>query len=74
MGGTVSQASLRSWTLTPVAAPVRSCALHFGVSSDLLWWMMEMAALRMARLAATRWVCMGELCDAHHTFLRAPVY
>jgi len=37
--------------------------------------LMEMAALRMAGLAATRWVCLGELstrrCDAHLTFLRA---
>jgi len=71
----VFKTSLRSSKLTLVVAPVRSCVLFLGVSGDLLWWTMEMAAVRMAGLAATCWVCLRELstqrCGAHLTFLRA---
>jgi len=76
MGGTVSVACLRLTKLTPVAALMRSCTPFFGVSGDLLWWRMEMAAVRMAGLAAMRWLCLGQLstrrCNALLTLLRAP--
>ena len=39
---TVSPASLRLMKLTPVAATVRSCAVFFSVSGDLLGWRMKM--------------------------------
>jgi len=74
MGGTVSSASLRLTKLTPLAAPVRSCAPFWGVRGDLLQWRMQMVAVRIARLAATLWVCMGQQStqrsDALLTFLR----
>ena len=80
MGGTVSSASLRLPKFTPVLAPVRSCARFDVFHGDLLQWellqcTMEMAAVRMAQVATTRWVCMGQQItqrsDALLTFLRA---
>jgi len=63
--------------LTPVEALVQSCA-HFEVfHGDLLQCMMarEMAATRMAQVATTRWVCIGQQLtrrsDALLTFLWA---
>jgi len=75
MGGTVSSASMRLTKLTPVAAPVRSCARFQVFHGDLLQCTMETAAVRMAQVATTRWVCMGQqftrTSDALFTFLWA---
>ena len=75
MGGTVSSASLRLAKLTPVAAPVRSCARLEVFHEGLLQCTMEMAAVRLAQVATTRWVCMGQQFtrrfDALLTFLWA---
>ena len=76
MGGTVPPASLRFWKLIPVAAPVRSCAPFLRCLKTSFGWTMAMAAVRMVGLAATLWVCLGELntrrCDAYIIILRAP--
>jgi len=45
MGGTVRSISLRLMKLTPVAAPVRSCARFEVFHGDLFQYMMEMAAV-----------------------------
>ena len=76
MGWTVPPASLRSSKLIPVAAPVRSCAPFLRFLKTSFGWTMAMAAVRMVGLAATLWVCLGELstwrCDAYIIILRAP--
>ena len=75
MGATVSPASLCLTKLALVAAPVRLCIPFFGVSSDLLWWRLEMAGVGMAGLAGTPWACLGQhstrTLDALPAFIRA---
>jgi len=75
MGGTVSSASLPLTKLTPVAAPMRTCARFDVFHGDLLQCAMEMAAVWMAQVATTSWVCMRQQAtrrsDALLTFLLA---
>ena len=58
-----------------MSALVRSCACFDVFHGDLLQCTMEMAAVRIAQVATTRWVCMGQQItqrsDALLTFLRA---
>ena len=75
MSGTLSSASLRLAKLTPVAAPVRSCARFEVFHGVLLQCTKEMKVVRIAQGATTRWVCMGQQftrrSDALLTFLWA---
>ena len=75
MGRTLSSVSLLLPEVTPVAAPVRSFARCEMFHGGLLQCTMEIAAVRMAQVATTRWVYMGQQftrrSDALLTFLRA---
>ena len=61
--------------VTPVEAPVRSCARFEVFHGDLLQCTMEMTVVLMAQVATTSWVYMGQQStrrsDTLLTFLQA---
>jgi len=61
MGATVSPAGVCLLKHAPLAVPMWLCTPILGVSGDLVYWKMDLAAIGWAGLAATHWVSMRKL-------------